>query len=170
MLLPCVLFGGQSGFASKLGFNDWIHAAQCISEHENSSSHRDCTITFKTRANDLSRVDKKLISVFEQEVQYWRNVLQRVVSVVKKLSSRGLAFRGDDEVFGSQHNGNFMMCLELIAEYDPFLSAHIARYGNTGSGRTSYLSSVVCNNIIKIMGEKVVFKIVEEIKLSKYYT
>lgn len=167
---PCMLFGGLSGFASKSGFNDWIHAVQRISEHENSSSHRDCAITFKTRANELSRIDKKLVTVFEQEVQYWRNVLQRVISVLKKLSSRGLAFRGDNEVFGSEHNGNFMMCLELIAEYDPFLSAHISRYGNPGSGRTSYLSPVICDDLIKIMGEKVVSKIVEEVQLCKYYS
>lgn len=167
---PCMLFEGQSGFASKLGFNDWIHAAQRISEHENSFSHRDCVIKLKTRANELSRIDKQLVTVFEQEVQYWRNVLQRVVSVLKKLSSRGLAFRGDDEVFGSEHNGNFMMCLELIAEYDPFLSAHIARYGNPGSGKTSYLSPVVCNELIKIMGDKVVSNIVEDVKMCKYYS
>ena len=73
-------------------------------------------------------------------------------------------------MFGSEHNGNFMMCLELIAEYDPFLSAHISRYGNPGSGRTSYLSPVICDDLIKIMGEKVVSKIVEEVQLCKYYS
>jgi len=57
-------------------------------------------------------------------VKYWRSVLRRVVSVVKKLSSRGLPFRGDEEEFGSLRNGNFMMCMELIAEFDPFLAGH----------------------------------------------
>lgn len=88
-----------------------------------------------------NRVDHYIQSQHEQEVKYWRNVLQRVVSVIKKLASRGLPFTGDNEVFGSTHSGNFMMCLELIAEYDPFLSEHIARHGNPGSGFTSYLSS-----------------------------
>jgi len=66
-----------------------------------------------------------------------------VVAVVKALASRGLSFRGHDEKFGSSHNGNYLMSLELIAEFDPFLAEHISRYGNIGSGQTSYLSSTM---------------------------
>lgn len=73
-------------------------------------------------------------------------------------------------MFGSPHNGNFMMCLALIAEHDPFLSEHIARYGNSGSGLTTYLSSTVCEELITVMGESVSSKIVEQVKLSKYYS
>lgn len=41
--------------------------------------------------------------------------LKRVAYVVKKLTSRDLAFRGDEKVFVSVKNGNFMMLLELIS-------------------------------------------------------
>ena len=52
--------------------------------------------------------------------------------MVKKLGSRGMAFRGKEETFGSKKNGNFLMSLELIAEFDPFLVSHIATHGNPG--------------------------------------
>jgi len=57
-------------------------------------------------------------------------VLKRVIAVIKKLGSRGLPFIGFVEKFGSQNNSNFMMCLELISEFDPFLINHIVQHGN----------------------------------------
>jgi len=61
---------------------------------------------------------------------YWEKMLTRVAAVVKSLSSRGLPLRGHEDKFGSTHSGNFIMSLELIAEFYPFLSNHIAQYAN----------------------------------------
>lgn len=166
---PCKLFGGSSLFATS-GFNDWSHAGQRVAEHETSTSHRDCLLKLKDRGNAMKTIDKRLISQHEQEVAYWRNVLKRVVSVVKKLASRGLAFRGDEEKFGSVTNGNFLMCIELIAEYDSFLADHIARFGNAGKGSTSYLSAATYEELILLMGKSVSAKIDEEVISTKYFS
>ena len=48
-------------------------------------------------------------------------MLKRIVETIRILATRGLAFRGDDEVIGSKHNGNYLGVLELIAKFDPFL-------------------------------------------------
>ncbi|KAJ8883416.1 hypothetical protein PR048_015259 [Dryococelus australis] len=82
----CKLFGGTSQFGT-CGFNYWKHASQQVTEHENS---------LYIEITDSCRVNRHLISQLKEEVKYWRCVLQRVVTVVKKLSSRGLAFRGKD--------------------------------------------------------------------------
>lgn len=66
--------------------------------------------------------------------------------MIKFLSSRGLAFRGDNEIVGSQHNGNYLGILEFIAEYDPLLRSHFAKYGSVGKGKQSYLSSTFARN------------------------
>lgn len=92
------------------------------------------------------------------------------MSVVKSLASRGLPFRGSDEHFGSLQNGNYMMLLELIAEFDPFLSEHIKLYGNKGKGSTSYLSLTICNEFIQIMSGELLKKIIIEVKQAKYYS
>lgn len=86
--------------------------------------------------------------------------------MIKKLSSRGLAFRGHDERFRSSHNGNYMMCLE----FDPFLANHIITRGNPGKGNTSYLSSTICDEFINLMAKHVTNKIVNEIKQYKYFS
>jgi hypothetical protein len=170
---PCVLFrdagkGIQTQFCD--GFSDWKNASQRIQMHENSEMHRACMQALITRRRAVCRLDCCLQIQFDKEKEYWIKVLQRVVSVVKFLSSRGLAFRGENENIGSQHNGNYLGVLELIAQYDPFLSSHLAKYGNQGRGRPSYLSSTICEEIIEIMGNQVLAVIVKELQQSKYFS
>ncbi|KAF0722555.1 zinc finger MYM-type protein 1-like [Aphis craccivora] len=128
----------DESYLSMQGFNDWKNAQSRFKQHECSTNHRQSLITMKTMANLSNRIDKKLFSQLEDEISYWKNILRRVVAVIKSLSSRGLPFRGQNEVIGSVHNGNFLMAIELVAQFDPFLAQHISRYGNPGSGHTSH--------------------------------
>ena len=66
------------------------------------------------------------------------------------MSSRGLAFRGDNEILGDTQNGNYLGSIELIAKFDPFLSEHLCKYGNKGRGNVSYLSSTICDELAEI--------------------
>jgi len=126
----------------------------------------------KELASDLSKINTKLMHQIETEKKYWISLLTRVCSVIKSLASHGLSFRGDIEKFGSStsNTGNFIMMMELPAEYDPLLSKHISKYGNPGKGNTSYLSFSTYKQFIKIMSEKVINTIVDEIKSSKYFS
>ena len=63
-----------------------------------------------------------------------------------------------------------MMCLELISEFDLFLAEHIAKSSNKGKGFVSYHSFATYEEFIKIMGEKVIKFIVQELKVAKYYS
>lgn len=127
-------------------------------------------LNMKRCGTTLGRVDLKLTQQLNTKIVYWRNVLKRVVATIKALVSRGLSFRGHEKKFGSPHNGNYLMSLELIAEFDSFLADHISRYGNSGSGHTSYLSSTICKEFIRLMTGKVTNTIVTEIKLAKYFS
>jgi hypothetical protein len=51
------------------------------------------------------------------------------------------------------------MILELLAEFDPFLARHIERFGNQGSGSTSYLSKTICDEFILLMRHKILKQI-----------
>lgn len=86
------------------------------------------------------------------------------------LAERGLPFRGHSEVFGQMDNGNFMGVLEVISKFDPFLKAHIEKYGNAGKGTLSYLSSTTCLELIELMGEQVLAEIISQIKVAKYFS
>ena len=58
----------------------------------------------------------------------------------------------------------------MIALYDPFLSSHLAKYGNQDRGEPSYLSSTICEEIIEILGNQVLGVIVKELQQSKYFS
>ncbi len=38
-----------------------------------------------------------------------------------------MAFRGHSAVFGNPSNGNYLVILELISQFDSFLKAHIEK-------------------------------------------
>jgi len=88
---------------------------------------------------EQGRLNSMLLVQINHEKMYWRSILERVVSGIKTLASRGLPFRGQEEIFRSPKNVNYMMLLEFLSEFDPFLVQHISKYGNSGSGTTSYL-------------------------------
>jgi len=111
-----------------------------------------------------------LIHQFQLEQSYWQQVLERVVAVVKFLATRGLAFRGENEKIGSRLNGNYLGVLELLSKFDPFLAEHLEKYGNRGKGNPSYLSANVCEELIALMGDKVLLAIVNEVLTAKYYS
>ena len=57
----------------------------------------------------------------------------------------------------------------LLCKYDPFLQKHLDTYGNKGKG-TTYLSHSICEELIKIMADKVLKQIIEEVQQCKYFT
>nr|XP_047132686.1 uncharacterized protein LOC124811345 [Hydra vulgaris] len=116
----------------------------------------------------VSDGDEEIYFFILNDSKYWLSVLRRTVGVVKFLAERGLQLCGHEEKIGSVHNGNFMGILELLALYDFFLVTHIDKHGNLGRGKTSYLSSTVCDELINLMGQKVLLFIVDEIKKAKY--
>lgn len=169
---PCILFDETHNGGTKLseGFSDWKNATQRLKMHEDSTTHRTCVETLINRRRMQGQIDNSIRIQFSQEQEYWINILGRIVSVIKFLSSRGLAFRGDNELLGSQHNGNYLGILELIAQFDPFLKSHLEKRGNQGRGKISYLSSTICDEVIAIMGNEVLNRIVHEIQEAKYFS
>ena len=103
------------------------------------------------------------------ERDYWKNVLRRVVTVVKFLAQREFAFRGQEEILGSCSNGNFLGLIELLSQFDPFLASHISRCGNAGRGSVSYMSSSTCNEFIQLIAKEVLSSIISQVKTAKYF-
>uniref|UniRef100_H2YK98 HAT C-terminal dimerisation domain-containing protein n=1 Tax=Ciona savignyi TaxID=51511 RepID=H2YK98_CIOSA len=132
------------------GLNNWKHAHEILMNHENSKQHLDAIAALCARKSS-SQIDSDLVKQYEGEVQYWQELLRRLVSVVKFLCVRGLAFRGKNELIGSSNNGNYLGILELLSH-------------------ASYLSSTICEELIELMGQKVLCVIIDEIKTAKYFS
>ena len=150
------------------GFNDWKHSQDLVASRENCSQHRDSTDDSCLRKAIIGRDNYNLVQQYENESQNWRKVLHIIVSIVQFLCERGLAFRDKDEVIGSASNGNYLGILELISNHDTFIVEHIQRHANKGRGHTSYLSSTVCEEVIELMGHKVLSTIINANKRATY--
>lgn len=145
------------------GFSDWKHSER-IGDHQRSEEHKACMLSLLYRGKGIRTVDVSMATEMEAAKQYWREVLKRIVAVIKFLWKRGLPFRGDSELLGSSHNGNFLGILEL-EQFDPFLAGYIKKNGQKGRGSVSYLSSTICEEFIDVMGDKTRQIIAEEILL-----
>ena len=88
-----------------------------------------------------------------------------MVSVIRFLASRGLPFRGENQIIGSAKNSNYLGILELLSEFDPFLKEHLKQYGNHGKGNPSCLSANICEEFIELMRQQVLCTILE-VKVS----
>jgi hypothetical protein len=171
----CKLFcpENSSPFVSG-GICDWKNAAARLKTHEQSTAHRESVLKLLDLAKEKSRIDAGLVAQYKFERQYWISILERIVEVIRFVAERGLAFRGHDEKLGSKSNGNYLGLLELLAKFDPFLSAHIEKQKalqDEGEGRrtVSYLSSTICEEFIAIMADRVLNTIVSEVKDAKYF-
>ena len=101
---------------------------------------------------------------------YWRQVLKRVVAVIRFFSERGLTFRGDNGIFRSVYNGYYLGVLQLLAQFAPFLAEHIQTRCNPGRGNTNYLSSTICDEFMMMLGDRILTTICCEIKSTKYFS
>ena len=170
----CKLFGAtKKAFVD--GFCDWEYPHR-ISERERMDSsppgldvHMSNMLTLMQRMSGTGAINSALRKQTSDAREYWRDVLQCVVAVIKFLGEKGLVFRGNDELLGSPHNGNYLGILELISQFDPFLAEHIKTYGQNGRGSVSCLSSTICE-FIDMMGEKNRQAIAEELHDAKYFS
>lgn len=62
------------------------------------------------------------------------------------------------------------MALELLAEFDPFISNHISKYGNPGKGHTSYLSYNIYEQFMSFMSKKVEHTIINDVNKYRYFS
>ena len=126
MCSASMLFGAQQS-TFRTGFCDWKNCQLRVVEHEKSADHTASVTVWMVRIISFStgHIDSALVKHVQSERNYWREVLRRVVEAVKFLAERGLPFRGTDEKFGSETNGNYLGIMELIAKFDSFLGEHI---------------------------------------------
>ena len=60
------------------------------------------------------------------EKKHWREILIKVVDVIRFLAKQDLPFRGHIESFRSDENaGNYLETMKVLAKYDPILESHL---------------------------------------------
>ncbi|XP_022041970.1 uncharacterized protein LOC110944624 [Helianthus annuus] len=113
-------------------------------------------------------IDKVAYEQFKKEKDYWKQVIIRIVALVKFLAKYGLAFRGTNEKLYQKGNGYFFGLVEKLEEFDPIMKEHVRRVLNEEC-HVHFLGQNI-QNVIELLGDKVRTEIIKKVKQAKYYS
>ena len=165
----CWLFGDagdltyQSSWVS--GINDWQQLSKKIKKHESSPCHIKASFTAVEWMHDQT-IDKSVEASKQKQINFWMEVVERLIKIVLLLARNNLAFRGHREKLGTSGNGNFLQIVELLASYDDVLKQLVNK---SHSNRITYLSPQIQNELISLLARNVRSTITSEIRDAPYF-
>jgi hypothetical protein len=65
-------------------------------------------VDLEMRLSKNKTIDKSVQEQINKEKDHWEKVLLRIISVVKNLGKKNLAFRRNNEKIYQENNGNFL--------------------------------------------------------------
>ncbi|XP_024164052.1 uncharacterized protein LOC112171041 [Rosa chinensis] len=154
------------------GYKDWKNLGRRIKGHETSNVHVYCMsrwIELKKRLQKNQTIDKSWQEQITKEKEHWRQVLLRIIAIVKRLAKNNLAFRGDSEKLYVENNGIFLQMIEMLAEFDLTTQEHVRRI-QSHETHYHYLSHRIQNEMIQMLAIEIKQSIVTSIKEAKYFS
>ncbi|XP_022852714.1 uncharacterized protein LOC111374290 [Olea europaea var. sylvestris] len=169
----CKLFkndGVQTQLAHD-GANNWKNIGEKLRKHEVSYDHitnLSRWIEMEIRFQKEQTIDKSVQEQINKDREHWRQVLLRIISVIRTLAENNLAFRGDNENIYQENNGIFLSLIQMIAEFDPIMQEHIRRIQNKEI-HYHYLGHKIQNELILMLAGEIKKIIIEKLE-SKYFS
>ncbi|XP_025406733.1 zinc finger MYM-type protein 1-like [Sipha flava] len=152
--------------------NDWKHMTTILISHEKSPEHftaykkwHECEL----RLNLGRCIDNDLQRVMNTEVQYWKSILERLISITLYLSKHNLAFRGSSDKLFERNNGNYLGLVELLGKYDNNMKEYLNRI-TTQKLNLTYCSKDIQNELKNLMASKVLEIIQQKVQVAKYFS
>ncbi|XP_069800079.1 zinc finger MYM-type protein 1-like [Dendropsophus ebraccatus] len=113
-------------------------------------------------------IDKDLRRQLRLEEQRWREVLLRLLKVIRWMAKNNLPFRGSSDTVFTEQNGIFLQLLELISDFDLVLKEHLQR-AKEGTN-VHYLSKDMQNKFLQLIAEAVIEIIIQKVKQAKFFS
>ncbi|XP_042755341.1 uncharacterized protein LOC111916269 [Lactuca sativa] len=117
----------------------------------------------------LNENDKDLQRKIIHEKERWREVIIRIISVVKYLCKYNLSLTGSSEKLYEDNNGNFLGLIEMMTDFDVVMQYHVGRIGNHETHH-HYIGHKIQDQVISFLSHKVKTSITKIIKKAKYFS
>ena len=137
------------------GFSNWKKARERLERHQVSECRREAMLKYKSL--QAPSVRQQLISQVSEAQRMRRDAFLKQLSSLKFLLRQGLAIRGHTE-----HDGNLIQLLQHRSEDSPDLTKWLENH--------QYLSHDIVNEIIKLMGNTVLRKLLGKIREVQWYS
>ncbi|KAL4123372.1 hypothetical protein QTP88_015568 [Uroleucon formosanum] len=172
--IVCKQFGKEDAKSYQLarfGSDDWSHISFKLKSHESNSAHLESEIR---RAMFVSnqRVVSTTFETSNRIVMEKREIVKVIFETLIYLARQNIAFRGHDESWTSNNQGNFIELIKFISKYNPTLSTHLTKIQNSKKkkNRLTFLSNLSQNNMLHVLGEMVRENILFRIKKSGVFS
>uniref|UniRef100_UPI00358EB2DD zinc finger MYM-type protein 1-like n=1 Tax=Myxine glutinosa TaxID=7769 RepID=UPI00358EB2DD len=168
----CKLFSSKTYKLVKEGPSDWMNIGALLKPHENNPDHTKHMVTWKELELRLKKgktIDQVEMSLIEASQKRWREVLNHLVAIIQSLAETNLALRGTVDTLYSQNNGKFLKEVELLARFDPVMRQHVSQVESGMNSHATNSGKTIQNELITCISDKMMERMVAEIKLSKYY-
>ena len=97
---------------------------------------------------------KEMQDLMDKEKNKWREILHRVVEIIKFLCKQNFPLRGHREDSNSRNQGNLFETLKLLAKYNAVSKEHLSVIQLSSKGMTMYLSPTIQNELIDLLGKR----------------
>ena len=189
----CLAYAKDTENAFTEGMSDWKHVHQRIQEHEKSKQHNACAEAHLLNLNhkgieDLLFAEQRQVK--RDQVRTNRQVMERVIDIVKLIGKRGLSYRGSKTEAASSledyllDHGNFLELVKLLSKYDPLLQRHLdkvikkskqnstkGKKGKKGRGsKLTFLSKTTVNSVIHSIASLMKEKISDEVNKAGMFS
>jgi len=124
---------------------------------------------FENRLLKNKCIDSQHLSVINKEIHHWRSVLERLIAITLFLAKQNLAFRGSSEKLFSINAGNFLELVQLLGNFDGVMPEHLRRVSSKQCV-DHYCSKRIQNELINLLGNKVLHNIQNRLKKNKYFS
>ncbi|EOA18190.1 hypothetical protein CARUB_v10006669mg [Capsella rubella] len=160
------------GKLATTGYSDWRNVSRMLREHEKGPNHMRCMIRWmelEVRLKKKQTIDKHMQVKINKEKKHWRDVLLRIIALVKGLAKKNIAFRGSSDKIDEDNNGNFLGMVEVFGDFDPIMQEHIRRIEKQETHH-HYLSPGIQNELIMMIGTEIQQLILKKIRCAKYFS
>nr|GEY97443.1 zinc finger MYM-type protein 1-like [Tanacetum cinerariifolium] len=143
-----------------------------LKEHEVSLEHLNNMANWfemRRRLKKNETIDKLEQKQFENERDHWKNVIIRIICIVKFLAKPNLAFRGSNERLHQDNNEFFWGLIEMLEVFDPFIKEHVRRI-TSEEIHVHYLGHNIQNELIQLLAGEIRSTIIKRIKQAKYFS